>query len=50
MYSVPCSVEQELYFCTLNYTDKKEKKIFLIYKEIPKGSGAKSYEEGLPII
>jgi hypothetical protein len=25
------------------YTDKKEKKIFLIYKEIQMGSGAKSY-------
>jgi hypothetical protein len=25
------------------YTDKKEKKIFLIYEEIQKGSGAKSY-------
>jgi hypothetical protein len=24
-------------------TDKKEKKIFLTYKEIQKGSGAKSY-------
>jgi hypothetical protein len=28
--------------CTL-YTDKKEKKIFLLYKEIQKGSVAKSY-------
>ncbi len=26
------------------YTDTKEKKIFLIYKEIQMGSGAKSYE------
>jgi hypothetical protein len=25
------------------YTDKKEKKIFLIYKEIQMGSGTKSY-------
>jgi hypothetical protein len=25
------------------YTDKKEKKIFVIYKEIQMGSGAKSY-------
>jgi hypothetical protein len=25
------------------HTDKKEKKIFLIYKKIQKGSGAKSY-------
>ncbi len=35
---------------TVLYTVKKEKKIFLIYKEIQKGSGAKSYmyEEGLP--
>jgi hypothetical protein len=34
-------------YCTLF---KKEKKIFLIYKEIQKGSGAKlyMYEEGLP--
>jgi hypothetical protein len=32
------------------YTDKKENKIFLIYKEIQMGSGAKSYEEGLPNI
>jgi hypothetical protein len=29
----------------LPYTDKKEKKIFLIYKEIQKGAVAK---EGLP--
>jgi hypothetical protein len=37
-----------MYFCT----DKKENKIFLIYKEIQMGSGAKSYmyEEGLPNI
>jgi hypothetical protein len=27
----------------LMYTDKKENKIFLIYKEIQMGSGAKSY-------
>jgi hypothetical protein len=27
----------------LSYTDKKENKIFLIYKEIEMGSGAKSY-------
>jgi hypothetical protein len=26
-----------------SHTDKKENKIFLIYKEIQKGSGAKSY-------
>ncbi len=26
-----------------NYTDKKENKTFLIYKEIQMGSGAKSY-------
>jgi hypothetical protein len=33
------------------YTDTKEKKIFLIYKENQKGGVAKSYiyEEGLPI-
>jgi hypothetical protein len=37
------------YFCiqflthTVHYTDKKENKIFLIYKEIQMGSGAKSY-------
>jgi hypothetical protein len=33
-------------------TDKKEKKIFLIYKEIQMGAVAKSYtyEEGLPNI
>jgi hypothetical protein len=31
-------------------TDKKENKFFLIYKEIQMGSGAKSYEEGLPKI
>jgi hypothetical protein len=29
--------------CAQWYTDKKEKKIFLLYKEIQKGSGAKSY-------
>jgi hypothetical protein len=27
----------------IQHTDKKEKKIFLIYKEIHMGSGAKSY-------
>jgi hypothetical protein len=34
------------------YTDKKEKKIFLIYKEIQMVSGAKSYsiEEEIPNI
>jgi hypothetical protein len=33
------------------YIDKKEKKIFLIYKEIQKGAVAKLiYEEGLPNI
>jgi hypothetical protein len=31
-------------------TDKKENKIFLIYKEIRYGAVAKSYEEGLPNI
>jgi hypothetical protein len=31
------------------HTNKKENKIFLIYKEIQKGSGAKSYmTKGLP--
>jgi hypothetical protein len=31
------------------YTDKKETKIFFIYKEIQNGSGCKViYEEGLP--
>jgi hypothetical protein len=30
------------HFCLL-YTDKKENEIFLIYKEIKMGSGAKSY-------
>ncbi len=29
--------------CTVQYTDKKEKKIFLIYKEILNGAVAKSY-------
>jgi hypothetical protein len=31
-------------------TDKKEKKIFFIYKEIQSGAVAKSDEEGLPNI
>jgi hypothetical protein len=32
------------------YTDKKENKIFLLYKEIQMGSGAKSYmRKGFPI-
>jgi hypothetical protein len=37
---------------TVINTDKKEKKNFLIYREIQMGSGAKSYvyEEGLPNI
>jgi hypothetical protein len=42
-----------MYNCTyLNYTDRKGHKIFLIYKEIPKRSVAKSYiyEEGIPNI
>jgi hypothetical protein len=30
-------------FASPNYTDKKEIKIFLIYKEIQKGAVAKSY-------
>jgi hypothetical protein len=29
--------------CLPSYTDKKENEIFLVYKEIQKGSGAKSY-------
>jgi hypothetical protein len=39
-----------MYLATLNITVKKENQIFLIYKEIQKGSCAKSYmyEEGLP--
>ncbi len=42
----------ELYKDTLNLclkqdTDKKEKWIFLIYTELQKGSGAKSYTEWL---
>ncbi len=28
---------------SIKYADKKEKKSFLVYKEIQKGSGAKSY-------
>ncbi len=32
-----------LTFIHVQYTDKKEKKIFLIYKGIQMGSGAKSY-------
>jgi hypothetical protein len=34
----------------LGYTDKKEKKIFRIYREIQSGAVTKSYEEGLPNI
>ncbi len=30
---------------TVRYTDKKENKIFLIFKEIQNGAVAKSYEE-----
>jgi hypothetical protein len=41
--------EQERYKVE-QYTDKKEKKIFLIYKEIQMGSCAKICEEGLPNI
>ncbi len=36
---------------SFQYTDKKKTKIFLIFREIQMGSGAKSYvryEEGLP--
>jgi hypothetical protein len=32
-----------LKYFVLRHTDKKENKIFLIYKEIQMGSGAKSY-------
>jgi hypothetical protein len=32
-----------VYFSWLSYTDKKENKIFLIYKEIQNGAVAKSY-------
>jgi hypothetical protein len=32
-----------LYINYVNFTDKKEKKIFLIYKEIQSGAVAKSY-------
>jgi hypothetical protein len=42
-------VKQDCFFVTM-YTDKKENKSFLIYKEIQTGSGANSYEEGLPNI
>jgi hypothetical protein len=31
------------YYLTLNYTDKKENQIFLIYKEIQSAAVAKSY-------
>ncbi len=34
------SIGRKLWY---SYTDKKENKIFLIYKEIQMGSGAKSY-------
>jgi hypothetical protein len=34
----------------VGYTDKKENKIFLIYKEIQMGAVAVKYEEGVPII
>ncbi len=35
--------------CTRLYTDKNEKKIFLIYKEILSGAVAKSYRKGFLI-
>ncbi len=40
--------QPELYISQIchGYTGKKEKKIFLIYKEIQEGSGAKSYRTG----
>jgi hypothetical protein len=34
---------QQSVISPIKYTDKKENKIFLIYKEIQRGSGAKSY-------
>ncbi len=39
------SAQPELYISQIchGYTGKKEKKIFLIYKEIKKGSGSKSH-------
>jgi hypothetical protein len=53
------SIEQNIVFANLvsisvkqsQYTDKKENKIFLIYKEIQSGAFCKViYEEGLPNI
>jgi hypothetical protein len=38
-------------FCTVNYTDKKENPILLIYKEYSEWSSCKViYEEGVPIL
>jgi hypothetical protein len=34
---------KSMVFIDVNCNDKKENEIFLIYKEIQKGSGAKSY-------
>ncbi len=44
-------VEKRKFFRRRLYTDEKENKIFLIYKDIQMGSGARViYEVGLPNI
>jgi hypothetical protein len=40
---LPTSSVPELLVLMVGYTDKKEKKIFLIFKEIQMGAVAKSY-------
>jgi hypothetical protein len=49
LYSTVCGRDEQFLqdslwvSCMCSDTDKKEKKIFLIYKEIQKGSGVNSY-------
>jgi hypothetical protein len=38
-----CGTSAPLHYCMRRHTDKKENKIFLIYKEIQNGAVAKSY-------
>ncbi len=40
---IPQNVKKSQNHCTLLYTDKKDNKIFLIYKKLPSGAVAKSY-------
>ena len=48
-FSFPCSLHRAIVEFS-GYTEKKEKKIFLIYKETQTGSVAKSYKRKVFLI